>query len=727
MDGESKIEIEPWVDYLELEVGPILKYMRYPSFDTDDENLGDESTDDLLEGELDNNDGNIKDEFTDYLLEGELDNDDENIKDKSTHDLFEGELDNNDENIKDESTDDLLEGELDNDNENIKDESTDDLLEGNVNTYDDYKHGNLGSEANNGTDNDVLDEKLDNLNIDNQVDTGSSVVTKKHRSEDVEKAFDESFSEPIGREVKNKQKDTKIHFDTDFEENKLTSTVYIDGIEDEKHESIPADQALQLDATNEILEETQTNFDPADLERQTDIMKLNPDSPTENVELKGESNTMASETQLVTEKLEEKYVKENLDTCSMDLASEIERDSDLFDSQSRHDTPLDDEDAANKFYHSEFSNDEFLDDRENSKAEVEFKMVREHVERQSNENDIGEQMKESVLDVDDDTSEPSEMEISETSTKYASDDHSEPIEEAIKEDGEKLKYDFDDAYYSDSNFLHENNHKQEVKAGRNTITSKKQKDLYLEQSRHAKNDREMLRQDKTKDAYKNRCRDDIAEFQSTRVEKDMVKEPLVGNISSTVQNKTNPLNMQESVAYVERKGDSTERAERAQFTNHKRKNIMKTMEKSQYGREKQLSFDSDTKFDSDYERQTSWYDKSYQRSSDKKYYRPKESSSKDKLQPENQDRRQFENTEYYRTKKHFQPAKLKSIPADLAVWDDRETEYNHTKLYEKPYVHMAGRFNYTNRLPMSQDALANSQHRKAKISRMAKQKKGEIV
>ena len=42
MAEEVTVEIEPWEDYLELEVGPILKYMQYPSFESDDETFEDE-------------------------------------------------------------------------------------------------------------------------------------------------------------------------------------------------------------------------------------------------------------------------------------------------------------------------------------------------------------------------------------------------------------------------------------------------------------------------------------------------------------------------------------------------------------------------------------------------------------------------------------------------------------------------------------------------------------
>ena len=722
---ESTVEIEPLVDYLELEVGPILKYMQYPSFDSDDENIADESTDDLLEGELGthSDDENLVDESTDNFIEEEVDTctyNGEQLRLDSTDDLVDKDM-----NVED------MHGHFDLDayddtgvDENIQDNSNDDHLEEYVNVDDDDKHGDLDLDDDNGTDTNVLDENRDNLYVDNHVHTGSytGVVVETDKSEEnVKVTFQDLNTEPSNRKVESLDNGNENE------------------IEDEIHDSI-LEQELQLDIANKILNETKTKCETEDLD-QTDNVSLEPDS--HDPKLEGDSFDKVSETELVAEKLKGEYVGSFKRKNSV---SKKEYDDALLDSQDRSLASFDsdlNEDAGDILYHRVFNKDGGFDDTEIFSGREELKMVEKNVGRQFYAKDGEGEIKESILDEDGDTSEPSETGYSEASTKTASDDPSESIEDT---NDRKITVTVDDAYKSDSVFLHDASLKEAIKGGRNNVTGKKQKDLYLDQSRHVrndrkeqfrhvkndkeeqfrhmKNDRETFRQDRTKESYRERYTDDNEAIQRTQIEKSKVEDPFAGHRLVTLRNQIKSSDKQDAAYYV-RKGDSIDLAESARYSMHKRKNIIKTPNKIRNSREKQLSFDTDTKFDNDYEGKITQYDKSSHRSVDKKYYRPKESMQRYDTQPEFQGKRQIETKEYHRTEEHNKSTNVKSLPANITEWDDREIKYSGTRLYEKPYAHVAGRFNYSNRPPRSQDALANRQHRNVRISRIPGQKKGE--
>ena len=715
---ESTVEIEPWVDYMELEVGPILKYMQYPSFDSDDENIQEESTDDFFEGELGtHSDENLVNESTDNFIKEELDTytyNGEQLRPDSTDYLVEKDM-----NVED------MHGHFDLDayddtgvDENIQHSSNNDHLEEYVNVDD--QHGDLDLDDDYGTDTNMLDEKLDNFYEDNQTDSSTGVVIEKlENEENVKDAFQDINTEPLNRKAETLDNSNENE------------------IEDEKYDVI-LEQKLQLDTASEISDETKIKYATDDLD-QTDNVSLEPDS--NDPELEGEGFDILPETEVTAKKLKGKDV-DSLDRKNS--ASKKEWDNALLDSQDRSSASFDselNENAGDKLYHradGDFDVTEIFSGRE------ELEMVEEKVGRQFCAKDGEGEIKGSILDEDDDTSEPSETGYSEASTKTASEDRSESIEDT---NGRKITVTVDDANKSDSVFLHDASHKKAMTGERNNVAGKKQKDLYLDQSRHVrndreeqfrhvkndkeeqfrhmKNDRETFRQDRTKESYRERYTDDNEAIQQrTQIEKSKVEDPFAGHRPVTMRNQIKSSDKQDAAYYV-RKGESIDLAESARYSMYKRKNIIKTPEKIRNSREKQLSFDTDTKFENEYNGQINRYDKSSHQSVDKKYYIPKESMQRYDMQPDIQGKRQIENKEHYRTKEHYQPTKVKSLPANITELDNGEIKYSDTRSYEKPYAHVAGRFNYSNRPPRSQDALANRQHKNVRISRIPGQKKGE--
>ena len=769
---ESTVEIEPWVDYLELEIGPILKYMQYPSFDSDEENVGDESTDDLLGTCLCSRTDKLRADSADKLLEKVVcdDDSDENTVDVSTDDILEedkekldigtqtdeelranaliekvvcgDDLDENtgtvsadniseeelikqsysDENISIDHTVDHLEEDVDvnadDDNihaivgtcidKNIRDKSNDDISEKYEKIDSNGKHCILDIDYNNDDDftgTYVLDEKkLDDLYEDNQMHTGScrdAVV-----------------------EIVNAERNVGTLQDINIKRNKKAENIDVDGENDLENEKthVILEHEYQLDMASEIVEKTKAEDETYD----NGNMYLEPDTHVYAPELETRDKFIP-ETELYAE-IHAEDTEESIDEKKMTGKKEFENP--LIDSQDRSTSSLDSEvskDARDTLYHRELDRDSIVDDTEIHSWREELK-IREGFGGKIPAKEDGDEINTSISDEDNNTSEPSETGYSEASTKYASDDHSESMEDT---NDRKITTSLADAYKSDSVLSHNVSQRETLSRERNNVTSKKQKDLYLDQSgytgnvreefRQKKNDRETSRQDSTKESYKERyIENGKGILHRSQIERNMTEETYSGRRVVTPQRKIMSLNAQDTY-YVERKSDTIEKAESTHYNMPKRRNILKTADNTRYTQGKQLSFDRDTRFDkydNEYGTQRTVNDRGTHRSIDEKYYRQKESVRRNGHKPELQGKRQIENRNNYRTQKHHQSA-------EMTVKDDRQTKYIDTKQHEKPYAHMAGRFNYTNWPLRSQDALANRQQKNVRISRKTDWKTGE--
>ena len=767
---ESTVEIEPWVDYLELEIGPVLKYMQYPSFDSDEENVEDKLTDDLLDS-CSHTDKELGGDSADNLLEKVVSDDDsdENTVDVSTDDILEEDkekLDIGTQTDEELRADYLIEKVVYTDDlgENTGTAYTDNIY---IEELDTGKHsyvdenisidnyvGHLEKDINASTDDDILDANVgtdidenirdeandvDNLEEYDKVDKNS-----KHGSLDLDNNDDDFTGTDLLRE----------NLDDFYENNQMHRGSYRDVIEAVKAEENVLDaiqglntetirkaEKLDIGGENEIengnpyviLEQQHKQDMASNMIEKTkaeheiydkDNVNLEPDTHVYAPETR---DSFTPETELYAEKQGGSF-EESFDEKKLTGKKEFENAK--VDSQDRSTSSFDSEvseDARDTLYHRDLNRDRVVNDAEILSDRDELK-IKEGFSEKLLVKEGDDEINKSVSDEDNDTSGPSEAGYSEASTKYASDDHSESTEDA---NDRKITATPDDTYKSDLVLSHNVSQRKSISRERNNVTSKKQKDLYLDQSGHIRNDREefrqmknddreKFRQDRIKDTYKERYADSGKIIQQSQIEKNKTEETFSGRSIVTPQKKIMSLNEQDA-DYVERKSDSTKKAESINNNMPKRRNILKTAENTRYTQGKQLSFDRDTRFDKfgyDYELQRSVNDRGTHRSIDEKYYIPNESVRRDGTKPEFQGKRQIENRDNYRTQKHPQSA-------EMTVRDDRQTKHIGTKQNEKPHAHMAGRFNYTNRPLRSQDALANRQQKNVRISRRTDGKTGE--